>query len=362
MAEKHKKQQTKGPWVHRFLVRLLTVALAVLVFWLLGFVINDIDTWPGPNLREMEARLLDADDLVQAEAIAIEIAQTHRTMAKKKGRQQILGDSTTNSQRTMNQLLAIRRLSLEKEVKPLQEEQTALADAETLFLANQKQYQLLNDDISRLNEQLDDLQERQRTLQQALDQQRQPVREEYYTLRRRHDMKLAASKLAVLVPLLVLAVLLIVRQRNSSYAVLVYALGIAVLTQVALVMHQYFPTRYFRYVLILVALGVVAWSLVYLIRLVASPGKDWLLKQYREAYETFFCPICEYPIRRGPLKYQFWTRRSIKRRANPSTPSSDADQPYTCPMCGTGLFEQCTKCDAIRHSLLPACMACGDEK
>jgi hypothetical protein len=158
-----------------------------------------------------------------------------------------------------------------------------------------------------------------------------------------------------------MAVLLVVKWRSSSYAPLIYALGIAVLTRVALVMHQYFPTRYFKYVLILVALVVVAWSLVYLIRLVASPGKDWLLKQYREAYETFFCPICEYPIRRGPLKYQFWTRRSIKRRAHPSAPASDAEQPYTCPTCSTALFEECTKCHAIRHSLLPACTACGKE-
>ena len=60
MAE---KQQTKGPWVHRFLVRLLTVALAVLVFWLLGFVIDDIGTWPGPIYGDVEHRLLDPDDI-----------------------------------------------------------------------------------------------------------------------------------------------------------------------------------------------------------------------------------------------------------------------------------------------------------
>jgi hypothetical protein len=163
-----KKQQTKGPWVHRFLVRLLTVALTVLIFWVLGFVINDIDTWPGPILSDVEQRLLDADDLEQAKSISLDIARTHRTMANQKRRQQILGDSTTNSQRTMNQLLDIRRLSLEKGVTPPQEEQAALADAEKLFLANQKQYQLLNDEISRLNEQSDELQERQRTLQQSL--------------------------------------------------------------------------------------------------------------------------------------------------------------------------------------------------
>src|SRR5206468_11254740 len=97
------------------------------------------------------------------------------------------------------------------------------------------------------------------------------------------------------------------------YAPLIYALSIALMLKVALVMHEYFPSRYFKYVLILVCLAVVLRVLVYLLRMIAFPKRDWLLKQYREAYEAFLCPICEYPIRRGPLKYLFWNRRSIRK-------------------------------------------------
>jgi predicted RNA-binding Zn-ribbon protein involved in translation (DUF1610 family) len=95
--------------------------------------------------------------------------------------------------------------------------------------------------------------------------------------------------------------------------------------------------------------------------MIAFPKRDWLLKQYREAYESFLCPICAYPIRRGPLKYMAWTRRSIRKvslRASAADTGDDAG-PYTCPMCATGLFEKCASCSAIRHSLLPACDQCG---
>jgi predicted RNA-binding Zn-ribbon protein involved in translation (DUF1610 family) len=91
----------------------------------------------------------------------------------------------------------------------------------------------------------------------------------------------------------------------------------------------------------------------------AYPKPDWLLKQYREAYEHFLCPACNYPIRRGPLRYLFWTRRTLRRLRIPTQAGAQADEPYTCPACGTVLFEECPSCHAVRHALLPVCSKCG---
>ncbi|MAG94340.1 MAG: hypothetical protein CMJ48_11390, partial [Planctomycetaceae bacterium] len=199
-------------------------------------------------------------------------------------------------------------------------------------------------------------------LNETLDEKRKPVREEHQRLALRHDLKLAALKLAVLIPLLLVAVVLFLKKRDSAYVSLLYAFGIAVVLWVGLVMHEHFPSPVFKYVLIVTALAIVVRVLIALLRMVASPGKDWLLKQYREAYEAFLCPICNYPIRRGPLKYMFWTRRSIKKRSHPPTAASETDELYTCPMCATRLYEECDQCHAVRHSLLPACSKCGVEK
>jgi len=67
------------------------------------------------------------------------------------------------------------------------------------------------------------------------------------------------------------------------------------------------------------------------------------------------------PIRRGPLKYVFWSRRSIKKLNFPRT-DAQPDETYTCPLCGTRLFEKCDACDAIRHALLPSCAHRGKTK
>ena len=356
------KRPKSGPWTHQFLVHLFTVLLAILFYWLLGFVINDIGRWEGPDYQAIEKRMLDPQLVERSDELRKQIEETEREIAEQKSRQAVLSDSTQSSQQTMNQLLEFQKLSLEKDVTPSEEEQRALAESQRLFLANQTEYQNLSAEIARLNEELLDLRREQRAHEERLEEARVPVREEYRRLSEMHDLKVGAVKLAVLVPLLVVAVVLFLKLRGGLYAPLAYAFGTAVLLKVGLVMHEYFPTRYFKYVLILAALAVVMKALIYLLRMVAYPKIEWLLKQYREAYERFLCPVCEYPIRRGPLKFAFWSRRSVKKLAFPPEPSAENGGPYTCPLCATRLFEKCEKCGAIRHSLLPACESCGNER
>jgi len=354
--------RNKGPWIHQFLTILFSALFAILCFWLTGFVVDDIGSWPGPVYQELEERRLDQNTVKEAEATTREIADTQRTITDQKARQELLADSTANSQRTMNQLLEFQRSSLEKNVTPSSDERRALAESQQRFLANQTQYQILNEELVRLNEQLRGLNETQGGIQTKLDVQRKPIQQEFAALRRTHDLKMAALKLAVLIPLLLVGVALFVKHRNGPYAPIIYAFGAAVLLKVGLVMQQYFPSRYFKYVLILTAIAIVLQMLLYLVRMVASPKKDWLLKQYREAYEAFLCPMCSYPIRRGPLKYMAWTRRTIKKMTSQAAGASSADEPYVCPMCSTRLYEECENCRAVRHSLLPSCQKCGQLK
>ncbi len=184
-------------------------------------------------------------------------------------------------------LLELQRLTLQKSMVSSAEEQQALVESQKLFLANQTRYQQINEQIANLSEQLRELERRQRDAQRVVDTRREPVQREYQARYSRHQWKLAALKLAVLI-------------------------------KVGMVMQEHFPKRYFKYVLIGVALLLVAGVLVYLLRLRAYPKRDWLLKQSREAYEHFLCPAC-----------------------------------------GTVLFEECASCHAVRHALLPTCTKCG---
>ena len=60
-----------------------------------------------------------------------------REIEAQQERQVILRESRETAQTTMNQLLDIERLNLEKDVTPSEEEQSARAESQQLFLANQ---------------------------------------------------------------------------------------------------------------------------------------------------------------------------------------------------------------------------------
>jgi len=354
-------QTHKGPWTHRLLVYGFTVLFGILIYWLLGFVMRDIGTWPGPVYTEIKERLSDPGLTQEAATIQKQIDEARRAIESRQQRQKVLRDSTSNSERTMNQLLELQKLTLQQGLTPSPDETRALAESQRLFLANQAKYQEMNDQIATLSDQLGELENRQRSVQEKLDTSQPAIQKEFDQLQSRHQLKLAALKLAVLLPLLALAVWLFLKQRGSLYASLIHGFGLALLVKVGAVMHEHFPRRYFKYVLIVIAIALVARVLIYLLRTMAFPKLDWLLKQYREAYEHFLCPVCNHPIRRGPLKHLFWTRASLKKLHVP-TAADAGDDPYTCPVCASVLFEECPSCKHIRHSLLPACSHCGVTK
>lgn len=359
MADTYKH---KGPWLHRFLVGLFTIVLTLLVFWLLGFVTDDIGNLRGPLLTDVEKTFLSESLLNENKEIDRQLAETGRNISDQQHRQALLRDSTSGFQRTMNQLLEMQRHNLEKNVALPEPQQKALAESVVLFLANQKHDQELTEDIAKRSEEQRLLQEKKRGVDEKLASQRDTAQKEWNRLQRRHDLKLACLKLLFLLPILLVTVILFLKKRGGMYAPLVYATGAAVLWQTILVIHQHFPTRYFKYIILSAAIVIVVSLLVALLRAIRSPKAAILLKQYREAYEHFFCPVCEYPIRRGPLRYFFWTRRSLKKLAPPLSPVTETEPTYTCPACGSKLYEQCQTCKAVRHSLLPFCEKCGNEK
>lgn len=350
----------RGTWLQRVLIAIFSVVLTLLIYWLLGFVLNDIGRLPGPDWSEFESTRLDQSLVVTERELNASLAEVGRQLDNQRRRQQLLRDSTASSQKTLSQLLELMRMSIEQEAALPEQQQQALADSQRLFLENQQQDQEYNDSISSLEEQRADLEERLRLHRDVLAAARRPLQDEFYQLQRRHDWRVAAIKIGFLTPLLIVGGLLFARYRGSKYVPMIYALDVALLAKTLVVMHEYFPTEYFKYVLVISSLVVIGVLLLRLLKMVAQPSRDAKLKQARESYDAFLCPVCQFPIRRGPLKFMSWSARSLRKQSLPTL--NAPDEPYTCPSCATPLYEKCDRCEAIRHSLLPACEHCGAEK
>ena len=67
---------------------------------------------------------------------------------------------------------------------------------------------------------------------------------------RRHHLTNAALKLAFLIPLLVGVTAVGLRKRESPFAPILYSAFAASFWMVAVVMHQHFPSEYFKYIAI----------------------------------------------------------------------------------------------------------------
>ena len=350
----------KGPWIHRFLISFFTVIFAILVFWVLGFLVEDIESIQGPRYPEIESRYVDKALVDRNTELRTDIEKIDRDIANKHEEMRVLSDSSRNLQHTINQLLELQKLATQKTIPLSKGEQANLSESLSHFLQNQKQYQTLNNALSLLTERKQYLVSEKETIKKQMEDQRRPAREKYNYLRESHNLRLAVYQLLILLPLLAVGVFMALKKRGSLYFPIYLGFGAATLVKVTLVIHRYFPSRYVKYILIGGMLIVVVKLLVHFIKSVSFPKTELLLKQYREGYERFFCPVCGFPIRRGPRKYLFWTRRSVGKTALPREITEDA--PYTCPSCGTVLFEECSECHNIRHSLLPYCNNCNAEK
>jgi predicted RNA-binding Zn-ribbon protein involved in translation (DUF1610 family) len=351
----------KGTWFHRFAIRLFTFFLTVLIFWLLGFFVDDIQSIPGPDYGTIEKRHIDKGLVVKQADLETKIADLTRQIDNQTAKQRVVGDSSRNLQQTMSQLIELQKLGMQKSIAFSSAEQANFTSSLNLFLENQRKYQELSQAVSDMLEQKQAWVREKELVEQTIEKQRQPAREEYQRLSEKHRMKLAFLQLSILLPILLAAAVILIRKRGSIYFPLFLAFGIASLLKVALVIHEYFPSKFFKYILIGSLLLAVARLLIHFIRTIAFPKAQWLAKQSREAYERFLCPVCEYPIRTGPRRFLFWTRRTVNKNVLP-TDRADQEETYTCPACGTRLFEECPACHKIRHSLMPNCSHCGAGK
>lgn len=348
----------KGPWINRFAVKFFAVVLFVIFYWLLGFIVDDIDSIKGPKYDEFEKGYLDKNLQKENEDLDQKLNDVNNEIKKQKSRQEVIGDSTNNLKKTIDQLTELQKVSIQKNIEVSDQEKKTFNDSLNLFIENQRNYQEISEIIAKLNDDKNLLQEKKYKIESDFKKLKEPARKEFDKLMRRHNNKIAFIQLSILVPILLIACFVFYKKKNSAYMPIYLAFAVSAFLKVTFVVHEHFPSRFFKYVLIFASLLIVVKVLVMLIKSIVAPKKQYLVKQYREAYERFLCPVCEYPIRRGPMKYLYWTRRSIMKIKAFRT-MQEADSAYTCPACGTHLFEECGSCHLIRHALLPSCEHCG---
>lgn len=354
---------SKGPFFHRFLVGLFSVLFGILVLWLLNFADRDLRSIKSPVYEDTEKTVL-GEDLLKKEIRLKETSneiKNHISIAK--SQQSMLRDRADSLQKTINQILEVQKINQDKNIPLSENDQRALTENKNQFLQTQKEYDQMNTKVAELSANLDTQSNELEIIRKTREDKKKTLQEEFETRIKNHNLKVGFYRISFLIPWLAAAAFLFIKGRNSNFAVMIYSFGIAVFLKILFVLNEYCPKEYYKYILLFLAIIVVLKVLLTLIKMTSAPQRDWLLKQYREAYEKFLCPVCNFPIRRGPLKYMYWNQRSLKRLSTGMDNLRDMpEEKYICPSCGTALFEECGSCHAIRYALLPSCDKCGNKK
>lgn len=343
------------------MIHLFTLLAGILFFWLLGFLLQDIRTLEVPPyklkvLQEIEEKGYPPLN-EQLQSVNDSLKGLNSEIKARQEDQELRAKGAENLEQTIAQLR--RLINTDPAQDPTQK--ARLSENLESFLALQKQYQEINNTLTSLTSARIEKERQRESLSKQLSTLDEKYRLEKVALEKWNRMRVATLQLVLLIPLLGVFLFFMTRKRGACFPIFL-AFGCAALIRIILTMHEYFPARWFKYIWIVIALLAVVWLLVYLIRLAITPRPERLVLQYSQAYEKFFCPICEYPIRRGPLKYLYWNRKNIQtvlKGTGSSTLPETVDTPYTCPACGEQLFEKCEQCGKIRHSLLQYCEHCG---
>lgn len=340
---------------------LLSTVLTFLLIWLLGFVLRDIGNVEGPNYQDVMENHVDKKLREKSEALQNQIADIETQVKRRQEFQKDLKRSMDNARDTMQQMMELQRLSLEKQSTTTPEERTAMATAQQRFLEAQEKFEEANTEIAASNEKRFDLNQELSSTRSEISKQEKPAHIDYEEQLQKHQFKYASLKLTFIVPLFALMAWLFFRYRRSTYRSIFLAALVATFWKIGVVMFDYFPREFFKYIAIVAAIVIVLAFLVWLLRKAAKPNRELVLNRYREAYRSHTCPACTYPIARGPFRFAVWTRKGPQFPGNVGNESSTEGTSYVCPSCGTTLFEDCEKCGSSRHSLLPFCEHCGQE-
>lgn len=365
-ATNAKTPSVKSPLGLRALIWIGSILFGILFGWLLGFLLADAGSFRKVDVESIQEKYIGKDFEKRRESLTREIAAYEQRIAAGAERRQSLSDAVETAKKTLQQMLELQKAKLDAKEVVAVEQQEALAQAQKAFLAYQQEYQNEIEQTRTLQLEKQDRQKGVEEIDEKLRPLREQAQEEIRKAVERRNLQAAFLKLLLLLPPVLLAGWLLARKRKGAMEPLIYTGSLAVLWHVIAVVHEAFPARYHKYIALGIAIAAVLWIVLYLARLAARPSKNYLLKRFRDAYtkRNRECPICGFPILVETATPPDAFSRLSRGRIPGLTPTERevGERPYSCPSCGTRLFEICPQCENVRHSLLPNCRHCGAEK
>lgn len=346
----------------RFGAFFLASLLSFLWIWLLAFLLEDVGRMNPVDYDEVYAAGMPSELIAELRGVNDEVGLLELRIKRQEQIQGVLQRDVESSGKVMEQMMNLQRLALEKGSVPSVVEREALAMAQETFLSSQGKYREANIEIQSANRTLFELQQKRTELETRKGSAEAPIQKEFRARQRARALIEASVRLGILIPLFLVAAATVRRRWRHPWRPIYLSFLVATFWTLGYEMFEQFPAEYFKYIAIVTAIGIVIAFLAWIIRKSTSPSPSLVLARNRAAYMESVCPVCAFKLSRTPIQGTPAAKRrgrAPQEPAGPLAPEGRVD--FSCPSCGTGLFEACGECSAPRHSLLPFCEGCGAE-
>lgn len=333
--------------------------LAVFLGGLCDKVLDDLSSWYRmPDYRQFEL----SDELRPLEALRLQLERERESLSARRGEiEQTLTVALRHlqsEQQSYQDWLQARKTigspSDDPEVRARLRELDRLRKVE-------EEWRVRLDGLERERE---GIERRETELSEKLSAIRQRQQEKYAAAMHEYEINIFLIRLAVVAPVLLLAIFLLFKKRSSAYWPLVWGYIVFALYQFFVGLVPYLPSfgGYIRYAVgIALTLGIG----LYLIRTLLRLAEKWkrelsesMLERARKigkesafkAYLKHRCPACD-----KDFLHNKW-RPAVKL----SQAIGEEEAPDYCPHCGLRLFDRCSSCSNrfyIHYSFCPSCGA-----
>lgn len=179
--------------------------------------------------------------------------------------------------------------------------------------------------------------------------------EAYGVAERAWRVKVLSARLALVVPLLLLAAWLWSRRRTSRYPTLLWGYWAFAVWMLALGIWPYLP-HYGGYAPLALGVLLTVWASVSLVRAFNRRAPARRRRIVDRALARHRCPGCD---RDWLLGREHGLDLGLGRKASVRHFDRAALRPRNCPACGIALFAACPGCGAEQVAHLDHCAACG---
>lgn len=332
--------------IARFAAWLIALVFASMLNYLGSLVIRDLFYLPGggqPSLERFETEAGVPPLQAQLDAL------TRSRQTAQQARDQAATEAARAQQRYQDEKAAFDNWVATRSVTQ-QSRQDAEVVARTRALdALLKESRRLQTIVNQRDDALSVLDRQRAPIEADAQAKRERALKAWGEANRQHELRVFGVRLAVILPILLLAVWLFIRHRHHRYWPFVYGFGLFALFSFFVELAPYLPSfgGYVRAVVgILLTMGAGVWLMrwlqAYLERKRAEQARNQQERQRSIAYDRaiiayrkHLCPACEREYRMAGEGTNF------------------------CAHCGLCLFRPCGSCGHRHFAFFPFCPACG---